>query len=116
MFFREPIVPVIKKFWYKPDSGIDIFVLFLKSYPIKRDNLEESNLIEFIFLSFFLLNFKNLELINLDIFGYKKLLIMIFENINVITYTIFIYFQSSGFFEQISKGWIPYVIMTSCEI
>ena len=105
MFFREPIVPVIKKFWYNPDSGINIFSLFLKSYPINKDNLDLSYFIELIFLSFLL--FDDVELNNLEIFEYKKLFTIILVIINVIIYVIFIYFHKSGFFEQISKGLIP---------
>lgn len=32
----EPIVPVIKKFWYNPDSEIYISLLLLISFPINK--------------------------------------------------------------------------------
>ena len=68
----EPIVPVIKKFWYKPDSGIYILVFLSSSKPINKWR-------EFIkFLEWFL-NF--LLLIELEVIVEKLKTFVILERI-----------------------------------
>ena len=42
----EPIVPVIKKFWYSPFSGINTFLLFNSSKPINKCNSEREKLFD----------------------------------------------------------------------
>ena len=46
---------------------------------------------------------------------YTKLEITKDEKIYVTKKVYLIYFHSMGFFTQISKGWIPYVIITELE-
>ena len=54
----EPIVPVIKKFWYNPDSGKYIFLFVFSSAPISKFNLSDGNISSFCFL-FTFLNFSD---------------------------------------------------------
>lgn len=58
-------MPVIKKFWYNPDSGIIIVSFELLSWPIMRCNLEISVIVWLVFLV--LLFLKNLIYTELEI-------------------------------------------------
>ena len=102
----EPIVPVIRKFWYKPDSGIEINS-FLEFSPIISDR---SFLLVFdlVVLGYFLIKIFSNFLINLKIIFLKIKWDRIKCVINVVIIKVnFIIFQSSGVSEQISNGCIP---------
>ena len=91
------MVPVIKKFWYNPFSGIIISSLLF--FPINKFNLEIS-LLDFFILDFFL-DFLIKKLLKIKLEKIKL------EKIYVKIKVILIYFHSFGFFEHISKGCMP---------
>lgn len=101
-------MPVIKKFWYNPFSGIYRFSFELKSFPINKFNFKILffslfNLLLFILVSFNFLLFILFNKFKINLLN-KKLEKIKLEKIYVKIKIILIYFQSKGFSVQISKG------------
>ena len=83
LFFREPIVPVIKKFWYRPDSGTITGKPEIWEFPMYKQRSEE--FMQFIWFTGFSLVFEGDFLNRIKIFNMsflnKKLEITKLENI-----------------------------------
>ena len=99
----DPMVPVIIKFWYNPDSGIKTFKPFSIFCPINKFKLFKFCIFSFSkWVGFWSL--KKILLNILRILKLKKFARIKLEKIYVIIKVILIKFHNSGFFVQISNG------------